>query len=153
MLKASEIMTRTFLTISPEMSVEELARLFLRKHVSGSVVVDKKGKPLGVVTESDLIAKEKNLHLPTVVSIFDAVIYLESSDHFKKELHRMLASQVADIYTRELITITPETTLPDIASLMTESGIHYLPVMDGDRLVGVVSRLEILQALANLGNG
>ena len=61
MLKASQIMEQQFLTISPEMSVEELARLLLRKDVTGAVIVDKKGKLLGVVTEGDLIAKEKNL--------------------------------------------------------------------------------------------
>jgi CBS domain-containing protein len=70
MFKASEIMTRNQLTITPDMSVDELARLFLRKDVNGAVVVDKKGKLLGVVTEGDLIAKEKNLHLPTIVSLF-----------------------------------------------------------------------------------
>ena len=75
MLKASQMMNKNYLTITPDMGVDELARLFSRKHISGAVVVNKKGKLLGVVTESDLIAKEKNLHLPTVVSIFDAVIY------------------------------------------------------------------------------
>ena len=74
MIKASQMMNKTYLTITPDMGVDELARLFSRKHISGAVVVNKKGKLLGVVTESDLIAKEKNLHLPTVVSIFDAVM-------------------------------------------------------------------------------
>jgi CBS domain-containing protein len=149
MLKASEIMTRNQLTITPDMSVDELARLFLRKDVSGAVVVDKKGKLLGVVTEGDLIAKEKNLHLPTIVSLFDAVIYLETSEHFKEELNRMVASQVEDIYTREPVTINPNTTLADIATLMAEKRIHYLPVMENDTVEGVVGRREILKALAD----
>jgi CBS domain-containing protein len=148
MLTAKEIMTRRFLTISPEMSVEELARLLLRKDVSGAIVVDRKGKLEGVVTDGDLIAKEKNLHLPTVVSLFDAVIYLETSDHFKEELHRMVASRVVDIYTRDPVTVQPETLLADIATIMAEKRIHFLPVMDGKRVDGVVGRREILKALA-----
>jgi len=148
MYKASELMTKNFLTITPDMSVDELARLFLRKHVNGAVVVDKKGKLLGIVTEGDLIAKEKNLHLPTVVSLFDAVIYLETSEHFKEELNRMVATKVENIYTRDPITIAPEATLADIASIMTERRIHYLPIMDGERVDGVVGRREILKALA-----
>jgi CBS domain-containing protein len=148
MLKASEIMTRNQLTITPDMSVDELARLFLRKDVSGAIVVDKKGKLLGVVTEGDLIAKEKNLHLPTIVSLFDAAIYLETSEHFKEELNRMVASQVEDIYTREPVTISPDTSLSDIATLMAEKRIHYLPVMENDTVEGVVGRREILTALA-----
>lgn len=148
MLKASEIMTIHYLTITPDMSVDELARLFLRKDVNGAVVVDKKGKLLGVVTESDLIAKEKNLHLPTIVTLFDAVIYLETSEHFKEELNKMVASQVEDIYTREPVTIRPESSLSDIATLMTEKRIHYLPVLENESIEGVVGRREILRALA-----
>lgn len=148
MLKTSQIMTKQFLTISPEMSVEELARLLLRKDVTGAVVVDKKGKLLGVVTEGDLIAKEKNLHLPTVASIFDAVIYLETSEHFKGELHKLVATKVEAIYTKDPVTIEFTTTLADIATLMSEKRIHFLPVMNEGRVEGVVGRREVLRALA-----
>ncbi len=148
MVKAGQIMAKQFLTISPEMSVEELARLLLRKDVTGAVVVDKKGKLLGVVTEGDLIAKEKNLHLPTVVSIFDAAVYLETSEHFKGELHKMVATKVEDIYTKNPVTLEMSATLADIASLMSEKRIHFLPVMHENRVDGVVGRREVLKALA-----
>ena len=147
MLTAKEIMTRRFLTISPEMSVDELARLLLRKDVNGAIVVDRKGKLEGVVTEGDLIAKEKNLHLPTIVSLFDAAIYLETSDQFKEELRRMVASRVEDIFTREPVTIEPETLFADIATIMAERRIHFLPVMSDGRVDGVVGRRELLKAL------
>ena len=148
MLTASQIMTRQFLTILPEMSVEELARLFLRKDYTGAVIVDKKGKLLGVVTEGDLIAKEKNLHLPTVVSLFDSAIYLGTSEHFKSELHKMVATKVDDIYTKTPVTIDLTTSLADIATIMSEKRIHFLPVMHEGRVDGVVGRREILRALA-----
>jgi len=148
MLNASQIMTKQFLTISPEMSVEELARLLLRKDVTGAMIVDKKGKLVGVVTEGDLIAKEKNLHLPTVVSLFDAAIYLETSEHFKGELHKMVATKVEDIYTRNPITLELNSTLSDIATLMSEKRIHFLPVMNEKSIDGVVGRREVLRALA-----
>ena len=152
MLKASQIMTRDFLTVPTDMGVEELARLLLSKNASGAVVIDAIGKPLGVVTETDLIAKEKNLHLPTVVSLFGAVVYLESSEHFKKELQKMVATKVDDIYARDLVSIRADTSLADIASIMTEKGIHFLPVVQEDRVTGVVSRHEVLKSLAEAGN-
>ena len=148
MLTPSQIMTNQFLTILPEMSVEELARLLLRKDVTGAVIVDKKGKLLGVVTEGDLIAKEKNLHLPTVVSLFDSAIYLGTSEHFKSELHKMVATKVNDIYTKTPVTIELTSTIADIATLMSEQRIHFLPVMHQDRVEGVVGRREVLRALA-----
>ena len=153
MLIASKMMKKTFLTVTPDMGVDELARLFARDHNTGAVVVDKKGRLLGVVTEGDLIAKEKNLHLPTVVSLFDSVIYLESTEHFKDGLQKMLASKVQDIYSKDPVTISPDTLLPDIASAMTESGVHFLPVMEDNRVSGVVGRREIIKALARQGNG
>ena len=148
MVKASQIMTKQFLTISPEMSVEELARLLLREDVTGAVIVNKKGILLGVVTESDLIAKEKNLHIPTVVSLFDAAIYLETSEHFKGELHKMVATKVEDIYTRDPVTIDLTSTLTDIATLMSDKRIHFLPVMNDKSVDGVVGRREVLKVLA-----
>ena len=148
MLTASKIMTKQFLTILPEMSVEELARLFLRKDYTGAVIVDKKGKLLGVVTEGDLIAKEKNLHLPTVVSLFDSAIYLGTSEHFKGELHKMVATKVDDIYTKTPVTIDLTTSMADIATIMSEKRIHFLPVMHEGRVDGVVGRREVLRALA-----
>ena len=148
MLTASQIMTKQFLTILPEMSVEELARLLLRKDFTGAVVVDKKGKLLGVVTEGDLIAKEKNLHLPTVVSLFDSAIYLGTSEHFKGELQKMVATKVNDIFTKTPVTIDLTTSLADIATIMSEKRIHFLPVMHEGRVEGVVVRREILRALA-----
>lgn len=152
MLIASNIMKKSFLTVTPEMGVDELARLFTRDHNTGAVVVDKKGKLLGVVTEGDLIASEKNLHLPTVVTLFDAVIYLESTGHFKEEVQRMLATKVNDIYTRNPETITLESQLPDIATIMIEKGAHFLPVIEEGRVTGVVSRKEILQAIVRQEN-
>jgi CBS domain-containing protein len=122
--------------------------LLLRKDVTGAVIADKKGKLLGVVTEGDLIAKEKNLHLPTVASLFDAVIYLETSEHFKGELHKMVATRVEDIYTREPVTVDLNATLADIATLMSEKRIHFIPVLSEERVEGVVGRREILRALA-----
>jgi CBS domain-containing protein len=148
MLKAGQIMTTEFLTILPEMGVEELARLLLRREVTGAVVADKKGVLLGVVTDGDLIAKEKNLHLPTVVSLFDSAIYLETSEHFKVELHKMIATKVEDIYTRDPVTVDLDSTMPDIATIMSEKRIHFLPVMDVKAVAGVVGRREVLRALA-----
>ena len=130
------------------MSVEELARLLLRKDVTGAVVIDKKGKLLGVVTEGDLIAKEKNLHLPTVVSLFDSAIYLGTSEHFKGELQKMVATKVNDIFTKTPVTINLTTSLADIATIMSEKKIHFLPVMHEGRVEGIVGRREILRALA-----
>ncbi len=151
MLTASDLMDKAFLSVPSDLPVDRLASLLAERGATGAVVTDADGGLLGVVTEGDLIAKEQNVHLPTVVTLFGSVVYLESSSHLKEELRKLAASKVADICTREPLTLVPGTLLPDIASLMSERGAHFLPVLDGVKVVGVVSRREIIRALARPG--
>ncbi len=149
MLKAREIMAREFPRVPPEMPVDELARVLAGKEVSGAVVLDQAGNLLGVVTEGDLISREQNLHLPTLVNLFGSMVYLESSGHLKDEIRRLASRRVEDIFTRDPVTVGPEATLADLASVMADHGVHFLPVMEGGKLQGVVSRREIIRALAS----
>lgn len=147
MLTAQEIMTRQVHTVTPEMAIEELAQTFLRTGVSSLPVVDDAGKLLGVVTETDLVEQNKPLHIPTVIALFDWVIYLESEKEFQAEVSRISARKVGDICSRELVTCAPDTSVADIARLMSERKVHLVPVVDGERLVGVVARLDLIRAM------
>jgi CBS domain-containing protein len=149
MLKARDIMVREFAVVKPAMAVDELARVLSGEGVSGAVVLDGDGGLLGVVTEGDLIAREQNLHLPTLVNLFGSLVYIESSGHLKEEVRRLAARRVEDIYTRDPVTVGPGITLADLASVMSERGVHFLPVMEGGKLLGVVSRREIIRAIAS----
>ena len=88
------------------------------------------------MTENDLISQNKRLHIPTVVSFLDAAIYLESSKKFEQEVKRMTATKVGDICTRKVVTITEDTTLVDIATIMAEKKIHLLPVVKDGKVTG-----------------
>lgn len=147
MLKARDIMTADVATVTPETTVEELARLLMEKGISGAPVVDDTGRLMGIVTEHDLIKKERRLHIPTVVQIFDAFIYLESSKRFEEDLKKMVAKKVADIYTRDVVTVDEDSTITEIATIMTDKDIHLLPVMKGGEMVGIVGKKDILKAM------
>jgi CBS domain-containing protein len=122
----------------------------MTSHRIGSVpVVDDKGALIGIVTESDLIEQDKNFHIPTVISLFDWVIYLESEKKFEKELKRMTGQTVGDIYTKEAMTVEPQTTLSEIADLMCDKRIHSLPVVDAGKLVGIVSRIDLIRSMVS----
>lgn len=127
-MKAKDIMTKDVVTVTTEMTIEELARLFARHAISGAPVVDEKGGLVGIVTENDLIKMEQRLHIPTVVTILDAVIYLGSSKKFEEDIKRMAATKVEDIYKKDVVTISENTTLQEIATIMSEKDIHHLPV-------------------------
>ncbi|KIH77094.1 CBS domain-containing protein [Geoalkalibacter ferrihydriticus] len=147
MLKAKDIMTREVISVSPETQIEELARLFMEKGVNAMPVVTEDNKLFGIVTETDLVAQDRPLHIPTVINIFDWVIYLQSQKDFAEEVEKITAQQVGQICATDVVTCDPETTVPQIAQLMTENKAHLIPVLEQDKVVGVVARLDIIRAM------
>lgn len=116
---AREIMTSKVYTVSPEASVQEVTQLFTREHISGVPVVDKDGKIIGVITEADIIRKAT-----------------------REGLH------VADIMNPETVVVDEETWIDQIARLLTEHNIKRVPVLHEGKLVGIVCRSDIVQAVA-----
>ncbi|OGW33169.1 MAG: hypothetical protein A2X58_09795 [Nitrospirae bacterium GWC2_56_14] len=148
MLTAKDIMTKDVVTVKPETSIEELASLLVKHQISGVPVVDEKGELYGIVTENDLISQNKRLHIPTVVSFLDAAIYLESSKKFEAEVKRITATRAGDICSRKVLTVTEDTTLVDIATIMDEKKTHLLPVVKNGKMVGIVGKRDVVKAVA-----
>ena len=148
MLTAKDIMTKDVVTVTPDTSIEALAALLVDNRISGAPVVDANGSIYGIVTENDLISRNKRLHIPTVVSFLDAAIYLESSKKFSDEVKRLTATKVGDICAKKVVTITEEATLTDIATLMDEKKVHILPVVKAGKVVGIVGKRDVVRAVA-----
>jgi CBS domain-containing protein len=148
MLRASDIMQKDPMTVSPETTVEELGRLFIDRNISGLAVVDASGGLVGVVTENDLISRNKQIHIPTLLRLFDAFIPLEGFSAFETEIKRISAKVAGDICTKDTVTVIPETGLDEIATIMTEKKMHHLPVMDGGRLVGIINQHDVLRGIS-----
>jgi CBS domain-containing protein len=148
MLTAKDIMTKDVLSVRPDTSIEELSSILVKNEISGVPVVDDSGSLYGIVTENDLISRNKRLHIPTVVSFLDAAIYLESSKKFEQEVKRLTATKVGDICSRKVITIAEDTTVTDIATIMSEKKAHLLPVLRGGKVVGIVGKRDMVKAVA-----
>ncbi len=151
--KARDIMKKEVVTVTPQTSVEDLGRLFIEKDISGAPVIDDKGELYGIVTENDLISKERRFHIPTIIRIFDALIPLESDAAVEREIRKMAAATAGDICTREVVTVDEETSLNDIATIMTEKRIHLLPVLREGKLVGIVGKKDVIRAIAGETGG
>jgi CBS domain-containing protein len=147
MLKAKDIMTREVQSVTEGTEVEELARLFVERGVNSMPVLDEQGRLRGIVTETDLLRQDKPLHVPTVISIFDWVLYLESEKDFREEVHKITARKVGEICSREVVTCSPDTPVNEIAALMVEKAAHLIPVVENDKVVGVVARLDIIRSM------
>jgi len=148
MITAKEIMTEKVITVTKDTPIKQLSDLFINHKVNGFPVVDGEGQLIGIVTEKNLIEQNKNLHIPTVIALFDAVIYLESGKKFEEEVKRYNATQVADIYTSNVVTVAPDAGIHEIASLVAEKSVHSIPVVDGKNILGIIGKLDIIKGLA-----
>jgi len=149
MLNASDIMTRSVITVTTETSVKELAGILTRNNISGAVVIDSDNKVMGVVTGSDLIFQNKKLHIPSVIAILDAYFFLENPEKMGKEMQKMAGATVADIFSKAVTTVQEDTTVADIATIMSEKHIHTLPVLKDETLVGVIGKKDIIKIIAD----
>ena len=146
-MQVKDIMTKDVIKVSKDMDIHAVARLFIDKDISGAPVVDGDSKFLGVVLEESLIFQDKKVHLPTFVSI--AMGFLTFGEHkFEEEMKKIAASKVADIMETDIKTVSSDTSVEDVATMIVEEGKHYFPVVDEDVLVGVVTKKDIVRAIA-----
>lgn len=147
MKNVSEIMTKELITVRKETTIRELAELFVTHRVSSLPVVADNGSLIGIVTESDLVEQSKSVHLPTVISLFDWVIYLESEKSLEKELQKMGGRAVGDIYQANTASIAPSASLSEAADMMSSRHTNSLPVVENGNLVGIVARIDLIRTL------
>jgi CBS domain-containing protein len=147
MLKARDMMTKDVVTATPDMEITQAARLLLENHFNGLPVVDDKGRLIGIICQDDLIVQQKKLPLPSLFTFFDGLIPLTSYRSLEKEVDKIVASKVSQAMTSDPITIDPDTSLEDIATLMVSNNVHTLPVVEGGRLVGIIGKEDVLRTL------
>ncbi|VAX17901.1 hypothetical protein MNBD_NITROSPINAE02-618 [hydrothermal vent metagenome] len=147
MVTAKEIMSTKYLAVKADTPVRDLAASLAEPRFYGAPVIDDDGKLIGVVTESDLIYQHKNLHLPTVFTLFDSVITFGGLHEVEDQIKKMLGSAVADIMSTDVTTVEEGATLEEIATIMSEQHKHFIPVIRDDVLVGVIDRTSLLKAI------
>ncbi|WP_027390230.1 CBS domain-containing protein [Chrysiogenes arsenatis] len=149
MALAKDIMTTNPIVVSDTLSIQDAARLLLEKNISGAPVVDDTGKMVGIITKKDIVDTVREMKLPRLINIFDAIIYLESAEEYNHELNKMAAVCVSDAMTKKVITVSPDMELPRLASLLSEHHINMVPVTHGEgKLLGIVSTTDVLKAVA-----
>jgi CBS domain-containing protein len=146
-MNARDVMTHRLVTVTPETPIEEAVRLMLKHRVSGLPVIDAAGAPVGVVTEGDLL---RRIETGTDKRHSGWIGLLLGPGRLAAEYTRSHAHKVDEVMTTELISVGPETPLGEVVELMEERRIKRVPVVDGGKLVGIVSRTNLVAALAGI---
>lgn len=145
-MNARDVMTRDVVTVTPETSVTDIARLLIDRHISGVPVVEN-DRVVGIVSEGDLIRRSEIGTERRAGSWWLRFFRDETPVEFVKAHGR----KARDVMTQKVITVSEETPLAEIADLFESNHIKRVPVVSGGRLVGIVSRANLVQALASLG--
>jgi CBS domain-containing protein len=146
-MRAHQIMTRPVIAITPETTVLDAANTMLQRHVSGLPVVDATGNLVGIVSEGDFIRRSE---IGTQRKRGWLLKFILGPGQAATDFVHDHGRKIAEIMTPEPLTITEDTTLEEIVALMERNHVKRLPVTREDRLVGIVSRANLLQAVASL---
>ena len=122
--------------------------LMSERHVGCLPVLDPdSGVMFGIVTESDLIMQDVKVHFPTYLHLLDGFIYLESFSRFEAELKKAVAATLADVMSTPVVTAGPDADAETLATLMVEKHVSRVPILEGDRLIGIVSKGDIVRSI------
>lgn len=146
-MQVKDIMTKDPITVTPATDVHTLAELFVEKNISGAPVVDDSGKLLGVVQEEGVIFQDKKVHLPTFIHISLGFLTF-GVKQFEEEMKKVTATKTSDILEKDIIILSPEMSIEDAATAMIEKASYYCPVVEGEKLVGVITKKDIVRSIA-----
>ncbi|HBQ27277.1 MAG TPA: hypothetical protein DD791_12850 [Syntrophomonas sp.] len=144
---AREIMSQDVITVSPEEEVDKAARILLENKISGLPVVDANNHVVGIITEKDLIVRAGELKVPFYITLFDSIIFLENPIRFNNDVKKYIATQIKDAMTRKVFMVEEDTPINEIVEIMQKRAVNRVPVVRNDKLVGIITRNDILKAL------
>ena len=147
MLKVKDIMTRELITVSPETEIVHATKLLLENRINGVPVTDETGKLVGILCQSDLIAQQKKLPIPSFFTFLNGLIPMTSMKQIEKQVQKITATTVVQAMTKNPVTVQPDTDIEKVAALMVDNNFHTIPVVDEGKLVGIVGKEDILRTL------
>lgn len=143
-LKVAEVMHEDWPTLGPNATVEEAIKLFAEVRISGVPIVDDGDRLLGILTEGDLIFRDADVKAPGFLDILGGMIPLGNTEEYRREILKSAGVTADEVMTGNPVTVDPEATLAECATLMAEERKKILPVVEGERLTGVITRMDIL---------
>jgi CBS domain-containing protein len=146
-LKVKDIMTKELITVSPDTEIVQATKLLLENRINGIPVTDETGKLVGILCQSDLIAQQKKLPIPSFFTFLDGLITLTSMKQIEKQVQKIAAITVGQAMTPNPVTVRTDTDIEKVAALMVDKNFHTIPVVDQGKLVGIVGKEDILKTL------
>lgn len=146
-MNAHDIMVQDVITVGPDATVNDVARIMYDKRISGVPVVDPQGRLLGIVTEEDVLHKVARPHLPTHIELLGGIIYFQNPHDIEDEVNKLMALTAGQIMTQHVPTVTLNTPVEDVAALLLDKHVTRAPVVEDGILRGIITRHDLLRAV------
>lgn len=146
-MRAHQIMTKPAITVTPDTTILEAADIMLRRHISGLPVVDETGKLVGIVSEGDFIRRGE---IGTERRRGAVLRFILGAGKSASDFVHEHGCKISEIMTLSPVTVTEDTPLADIVDLMEKRNVKRMPVVRNDKIVGIVTRANLLQAVASM---
>src|SRR5450759_82921 len=144
-----QAMTPDPLTVAPEMSVTDIAKLMVEKNVGGLPVVDETGELVGIVTESDLIVQDTDVKFPSFVSFLSGYVFVPGSVHrFEEKFRKAVATTASEVMTEDVITVDASDSAEHVATMMAHKKMKRFPVIKEGRLIGIITMADIVTLIS-----
>ena len=140
-------MTKKLITVSPETEIVHATKILLENRINGVPVTDETGKLVGILCQSDLIAQQKKLPVPSFFTLLDGLVPLTSMKYLESQVQKIAAITVAKAMTPNPVAVRPDTGIEEVAALMVDHNYHTIPVVHEGELVGIVGKEDILRTL------
>ena len=144
-LTAGQIMTREVQTIPASATLEEAARLLIERDITGAPVVDEDGNVVGIVSESDLMSEAKREAALPHIAAFG--FFLAKEEALQRIYHGGRTLPVEGLMSRDVVTVTEEMPVQEVADLLVRRKINRVPVLRDGKLVGIITREDVLRGL------
>lgn len=147
---AKDIMTMDVIVANKSDSIADVAQLLMKEKIGGVPVVSEDREVVGIISETDIIKKEKYVEAPQVLNLLQGLIFLSDFKQMEKDMKRIAAYKVEELMSTDIITVHENDTFDDVANVMIKKSVNRVPVVDNDnKLKGIICRYDIIRAMYN----
>lgn len=147
---AKDIMTTDVIVAKKDDSIASVANLLIQEKIGGLPVVDSDNRVVGIISETDILKKEKYIEPPQFVNILQGIIFLDDPKKIEEDIKRVAAYKVEDLMSTNIVKVNEDDSFDDIANIMIRKSINRVPVVDKENtLKGIICRYDIIRAMYN----
>lgn len=147
-MKAKDIMTSDVVVVKQDATIKDIAEIFLKNRIGGVPVVDDENKIVGIISETDIIQKEKNVNVPSFINILQGYIFFDSFKEVEDDIRKIAAYKASDIMSTDVMTVKEDDRVEYVANKMIKKSINRVPVVDDNNYIkGIICRYDLIKAM------